>query len=454
MLNGSNYSSTTTTMFSIPIRCLTIRVTLMDLYLKILRFSDMIFMPGPIYFRNPWIIWFGSSWVRNEEAAKEGATPCRCDDKCSSLPVKQQRSTTLSLQDPREECGFNVALPGDASTFYDISQNYSLCYATFQELLIGCTLHKDERSRTQRVQQGREANGTTNKETTPAPEFLRLFFSFHRPESTSHAATPINEEAAKEGATPCRCDDKCSSLPVKQQRSTTLSLQDPREECGFNVALPGDASTFYDTNAPGRSAYNRVERRMAPLTRRPPQLRVMDLFQNFFGVSWYPILKLPESLDYLVRVELGQKREILILLFYSRRIVHTLQYGSISRDIHFLASYMRSSINLTPKFAMDTDAVLCDRGPWTALRIPTRSVCPAMSVIDANIRVDEMRIDQYKNSLIYRQARHITIANIHPPEQTVQLVTLICDFILHAISVKKNSRKYSMRTRQRNNSHD
>uniref|UniRef100_A0ABD2WKR6 RNase H type-1 domain-containing protein n=1 Tax=Trichogramma kaykai TaxID=54128 RepID=A0ABD2WKR6_9HYME len=28
------------------------------------------------------------------------------------------------------------------------------------------------------------------------------------------------------------------------------------------------------------------------LTRRPPQLRVMDLLQNFFGVSWYPILKL------------------------------------------------------------------------------------------------------------------------------------------------------------------
>uniref|UniRef100_A0ABD2X880 Uncharacterized protein n=1 Tax=Trichogramma kaykai TaxID=54128 RepID=A0ABD2X880_9HYME len=46
-----------------------------------------------------------------------------------------------------------------------------------------------------------------------------------------------------------------------------------------------------------------------------------------------------------------------------------------------------------------------------------------------------MQIDQYKNSLIYRQARHVTIANIHPPEQTVKLVTLICDFILHAISV-------------------
>ncbi|CAB0045047.1 unnamed protein product, partial [Trichogramma brassicae] len=29
------------------------------------------------------------------------------------------------------------------------------------------------------------------------------------------------------------------------------------------------------------------------LTRRAFQVRVMDLLQNFFAVSWYPILKLP-----------------------------------------------------------------------------------------------------------------------------------------------------------------
>uniref|UniRef100_A0ABD2X8A9 TTF-type domain-containing protein n=1 Tax=Trichogramma kaykai TaxID=54128 RepID=A0ABD2X8A9_9HYME len=59
------------------------------------------------------------------------------------------------------------------------------------------------------------------------------------------------------------------------------------------------------------------------------------------------------------------------------------------------------SINLTQKFAVDTEAVLCDRGPCTALRIPAFvccSVCPAMSVIDANIRVDEMRITSRRRS--------------------------------------------------------
>ncbi|CAB0032153.1 unnamed protein product [Trichogramma brassicae] len=35
-----------------------------------------------------------------------------------------------------------------------------------------------------------------------------------------------------------------------------------------------------------------------PAKRRPPQLRVMDLLQNFFGVSWYPILK-PAVLVYM-----------------------------------------------------------------------------------------------------------------------------------------------------------
>ncbi|CAB0041850.1 unnamed protein product [Trichogramma brassicae] len=51
----------------------------------------------------------------------------------------------------------------------------------------------------------------------------------------------------------------------------------------------------------------------AALTRRAFQVRVMDLLQNFFGVSWYPILKLPYHRGSTTTASRRSKKVVLFL---------------------------------------------------------------------------------------------------------------------------------------------
>ncbi|CAB0042939.1 unnamed protein product [Trichogramma brassicae] len=69
----------------------------------------------------------------------------------------------------------------------------------------------------------------------------------------------------------------------------------PSCECGSRFCLPPMASAQFALSATSCECGFSLPALLceSPLTRRAFQVRVMDLLQNFFVVSWYPILKLP-----------------------------------------------------------------------------------------------------------------------------------------------------------------